>query len=244
MRIANLFCRAFGLSALFSANAVYAGFTKVDGPPSGTEPTQAEILSEIYGGSFGGNGDIYSNGNITAHRLNDFDSDTTDQIWKPGNYTVRSVAKFTSEVSRFYASSPTDPQLHTNVVGFSAGDPIIIQTTNDFHWKAIDYYGSSSTDVSFNSDDTDHFVTYEIQGDATPSGNSKFVMFWEDLPQTRNVTNSQASWSDFNDLVVEIQAAPGSNGAVIPLPPAVYAGAFTMALIGVGSVLRNRVRHA
>jgi hypothetical protein len=244
MKTTDLLKRALGLSAMISAGAVYADFTKVDGPPSGDEPTQAEILSEVYGGSFSGNGDAYTNGDITARRLKDVDAANTDQTWKPGKYTLRSLAKFTSEESRFYASSPAEPQLHTEVVGFDTGKSITIETADKFHWKAIDYYGSSSTDVNFNSDDKDHFVTYEIQGDVSSSGGSKFVMFWEDLPQTRNVTKSQASWSDFNDLVVEVQAAAGSTGAVIPLPPAVYAGSSTLMLIGIGSFLRHRVRHA
>lgn len=239
MRTLSTYGRVILAATALVASSAFAGFTKVDGP-TGTEPTQSEILSQIYGGTFAGNGEVYSNGDISARRLSDSDSASTDQLWQPGEYTIRSVAKFTSEESRFFASRPSHPQLTTTTVGYSAGSPITLNTTDDFNWNAINYYGSSSTDVSLNSDGKDHFVTYAIE-DGSTSG-SKFVLFWEDLPQTRTVTQSEASWSDFNDLVIEVQAAP--NGAVIPLPPAAYAGGATMALLAGFHFMRNHLRRA
>ena len=218
------FARALVATVVFAAAPAYAGFTKVAGPLT-QQPTQSEILSQIYGGSFSGDGESYSNGTITAERIADFDAPETDQIWKAGKYVVRSVAKFTSEESRFYASNPMNPQ--------------VIATPADFYFTAKNYYGTSSTDVSMNSDAADHFVTYQIQTEGAP----KYVLFWEDLPQTRTNRNSEASWSDFNDLVLEVQSA-APNGAVIPLPPAAFAGGATMAVFAVGNFLRNRFRRS
>lgn len=240
MRTLSYFSRAILTTTTLIAGSAFAGFTKIDGPIT-DQPSQAQILSQIYGGAFSGNGDTYSNGAVTARRIEDTGSADTDQVWKPGEYTIRSLAKFTSEESRFYASNPTHPQLTANGVGYSRSLPVTINAPEDFNWNAINYYGSSSTDVSLNDDGKDHFLTYEIQDGGT-SG-SKFVLFWEDLPQTRTVTKSDASWSDFNDLVVEVQAAP-TNGAVIPLPPAVYAGGATLVLLAGIQTMRSRVRHA
>ena len=232
------FARALVATVVFAAAPVYAGFTKVAGPLT-QQPTQSEILSQIYGGSFSGDGESYSNGTVTAERIADFDAPETDQIWKAGKYVVRSVAKFTSEESRFYASNPMNPQVIATDYGYATGSPVTITTPADFYFTARNYYGTSSTDVSMNSDAADHFVTYQIQTEGAP----KYVLFWEDLPQTRTNRNSEASWSDFNDLVLEVQSA-APNGAVIPLPPAAFAGGATMAVFAVGNFLRNRFRRS
>lgn len=238
MRMYNFSRRALVVAAALAAVPVYAGFTKVAGPLT-QQPTQSEILSQLYGGTFAGDGESYSNGSVTAERVEDFEAAKTDQTWKAGKYIVRSVAKFTSEESRFYASNPPNPQVIATDYGYASSSPVTITTPDDFYFTARNYYGTSSTDVSMNSDNADHFITYQIQNDGAP----KFVLFWEDLPQSRTVRTSEASWSDFNDLVLEVQSA-APNGAVIPLPPAAYAGAVTMAVFAGANFLRNRFHRA
>src|SRR4051812_9121174 len=60
---------AFGLSVLGAAQA-HAGFTTVNAPWPG-EASQADILSHAYGGTFTANGLNYTNGTVTATRMDD-----------------------------------------------------------------------------------------------------------------------------------------------------------------------------
>lgn len=57
-----------GLSLLGVTGAANAAFTTIT--PSG-EPTQADILGDLYGGTFVANGLDFSNGSITATRIDD-----------------------------------------------------------------------------------------------------------------------------------------------------------------------------
>jgi len=225
-------------ASLLAPLSASAGFTKV-GVAKFDGAEQTLIFGQLYGGSFQGEDGQYSNGAVSVNRVHDFENDKTDQRWDAGQYTVRSVAKFTSAEASFRASIINSPVLNVGEVGVDRTKSVKLTADDSFHWIATDYYGTSTSDVSRNSDDADHFVTYEVKGASKPS---KYLLFWEDLPQTPGIRKTNKTWNDFNDLVIEVQSSAG-NGAVIPLPPAALAGGVTMGLFSVISFLRKRMKR-
>src|SRR5688572_6194511 len=89
-------CLAFvGVAAVATANA-QAGFTHVNAPPD-AELSHRALLGVTYGGSFAPAGGMsFTNGSITATRLEDFgaDSNLLDQCWDGDVISARALGRW------------------------------------------------------------------------------------------------------------------------------------------------------
>ena len=97
-----------------------------------------------------------------------------------------------------------------------------------------------SSAATSNVDGMDHLVTYEVKGTGQPA--SVYLLCWEDKFAKR-------SDRDYNDLVVEVQAAeiaaraPFTQPLLIPLPPPAWTGlAGLLGLASISSWRRRRPR--
>src|SRR5829696_2712749 len=87
---ASLFCAAAMTTLLCVAAPARAGFSSISTPPT-REQDQAQILSHAYGGTFTPSGNNFTNGTITAVRVDD----SADQTWSDGGtWNVRTLAAF------------------------------------------------------------------------------------------------------------------------------------------------------
>lgn len=211
---------AIAILAVASAPAK-AGFTEV-------HTHSRAIFKHAYGGPFRRDGLNFSNGEITATRVDD----AGDQIWQQSDAIVsaRAVAAF----SRMHQTFG-----YFNGTGGGTLNPLFTVTGRNFHVAgetgALPMIGkyrlgregegrvfsSSPTD---NKDGRDHMVTYAITGIPNqPSNVQTWMLFWEDKP-------ARTSDFNFNDLVVELKTDPPLSvnapppPLAIPLPPAGLSG--------------------
>ena len=76
-------------ATFFGAAQAHAGFSTINTVANG-EPSLGQILGHEYGGTFAANGVNFSNGSVTATRIND----NNDQIWNTHFVSANVVAKF------------------------------------------------------------------------------------------------------------------------------------------------------
>lgn len=243
----------FALGGLIGlASPVLAGYTQIN-PPTG-EDNHPMIFSFIYGGKFTASGYDYTNGTITAHRVDDYvsinnapaapgalvgDPGTTDQTWS-ANYTYSAVdAKFavnsqnfgyinsSNQYTKVFDQTGWGYQVGENMTGsLAAASGQTIRFARDSN---DDHFLMSSL-PSDNVDGKDHMVTYEIINNSVSSAAAPirtWMLFFEDAP-----VGAQVADFDFNDLVVEVQAY--ANTAV-PEPT-------TLGLAGLGLLAMRRRR--
>ena len=185
------------------------GFFLASGTASAAETTLSDILNSLYG-----------LGNL--QRVDD----ASDQIWNPADSEATAQAKFAAFSQNFGYIPQKDGMFNSadyvslfNVPGGTNGiDNLAVPTAAlssgpvNFLW-ALDPSGAPlwTSLPDQNSDLFDHMVTWKITGNAgegnenNPIGN--FVIAWEDLKGGGD--------RDFNDLVVEVTAAP------VPIPAAI-----------------------
>jgi len=214
---------ALGLSVLAASNA-QAGFTTIN-PPNygkGGEATQAEILSNSYGGSFTSNGLNFTNGTLTATRIDD----NNDQFFSGDLTSSKALATFADFKQGFGYGPTASPTTLFNVGGdeFSVtGSTGAVDLPAKYSFVRTPGTGAnsgtvvSSTDLA-NKDGKDHLVTYLLTGAGITE--KTYVLFWEDK------LASKRSDFDFNDLAVEVK---GVNAVVVPLPAAAWSGLVTLA---------------
>ncbi|MDD5011146.1 MAG: PEP-CTERM sorting domain-containing protein [Phycisphaerae bacterium] len=209
---------------VFTVSLVFGdySYTDVYSPPVG-EATQAQILSQIYGGSFTQTGVNYSNGTISALRVYDHDDDDirldlldgdigdVDKVWTDGVATVTAKAKWAGDTQSFgwnqggLGTGTYEELLTHNDVG---GPGALLDITGDFLWG---YMPNGEEWWSLNDENyrqEDHMITYKVEGLAQEG--ITWLLFMEDRPFVlwegcRWVT---ASDRDYNDFVVEISAIP------------------------------------
>jgi len=233
--------RGKGLALIAAASfaaAAQAGLTSTKAPPTG-EKSLVDILTNVYGGTFTSQGNDFTNGSLTAVRLDD----SNDQTWTSGTYSLRTLASYSNDnVSESFGS----------VNGSSGGS---FDKLFDVSGKKLGATGSASN-VDFggsfrlalnsdgavytskdsdNADNRDHALTYRIDG----LGNNltTFVTFWEDL--NIDLVSPNRSAHDFNDLAVELVRSGGAAAAA-PLPPAVWSGGALLA--GTFFMMRRRAQ--
>ena len=203
-----------GLSVL-GAGTAQAGFTSIN-PPNygkGGEATQAEILSNSYGGTFTANGVNYTNGTLTATRLDD----TTDQTFTFDLKSSKALATFASFKQGFGYNS-------TELFAVGGDDFAVTGSTgavdmpSSYSFSRFGTGFAQSSNNASNLDGKDHLVTYLLTGQGVTD--TTYVLFWEDK------TSQQKSDFDFNDLVVEVKAG---SPVVVPLPAAAWSGLATLA---------------
>ena len=197
------------------------------------QPEPQQILSDVYHDPVSRDGVNFTGSTITATRLDDSGADS---ILKGERFTATAVARF-SDYTQSYGvlnggsfSAVLDVSGHDyNVVGSGT---ITVPPGQSFGRSGNS--GTDSSTPSENSDGRDHVITYQISG-AHPD--PQYVQFWEDLPKTNQLVARDRTISDFNDLVIQLQ--PNA----IPLPPALFTGAATGALMLVTKRRRERRWH-
>src|SRR3954467_1729819 len=91
----------------FGATAANAGLTTVKAPHNGEMGIQ-QILQNTYGGTFNASGNNFSNGSISATRIDD----SVDQEWSAGTYDLNTVAKFSGYTQTLGVMSHNDNTVH------------------------------------------------------------------------------------------------------------------------------------
>ncbi len=198
-----------------------AGFTTLGTPP-GAELNHEQIFECTYGGNFVASGLNFSNGTITATRVDDngFASNLNlltgsagsgdDDFWTDGIATATAQARFAGFTQEFgYRVSGFGyvKLFDVSNTGCNAsGGPVSVTFGTGAVWewaRANDSDTSLSnphySNEASNPDGLDHMVTYQLTGlPSVPITTKVWAVFFED-------TNA-GSDRDHNDLMVEIRA--------------------------------------
>ena len=228
---------AAGVLALAPADAK-AAYTQVR-PPAYLEDSHESIFENLYGGDFAADGVNYTNGVITAERVDDWLPDNgtmglvdgvpgeaADQVWHDGFTTARARARFarlSQSFGFFEGESGGDYTNLFDVTGsrYAVTGSAMLTDMRGLIWRWGRDRGGTGTHSSLpseNPDGLDHLITYQIQGLDRPE--TTWLLFWED--RNIGVGDQPNSDRDINDLVVEVTA--------IPEPSMAAAGAVVLAL--------------
>jgi hypothetical protein len=221
MRTYTFAVAALGMSLL--ASIVHAGYTPVK--TNLDETNAADIFTSLYGGSFTQTGVDFTNGSVTAQRVDD----GHDQLWT-GDFRATILGRFSGYSQEFGVAAGKQFQelMSAQGIGFNnTPHSTEISVFNEPFLRSGDS-GTQSSLVSGNKDGRDHLITYQVHSNDSRS----WLLFWEDLNDSPTITKGRSA-SDFNDLVVLLRAADDSNtppAPAVPLPPAAYVGVVTMGL--------------
>lgn len=227
---------------LFVASQAQAGFTTIN-PARPSEDGIAKILSTVYGGTFSANGLNFSNGSITATRIDD---DLDKSFTTEGKISARAIALFSKMPQNFgYWAGADAGGTYTKLFDATGTQYALTGEVTDVTVAAALRFGRGGNTALYSSNpedgtDTlkrDHQVTYKLTGPTF--GEGTILAFFEDDDRTGPNTAD----FDFQDLVVEIRGISG--GTVIPLPAAVLPGLLTLAgAAGVSAVRKFRRKIA
>ncbi len=207
-----------GFVAVAVSGSAFAEFTTIQ--DNAGEASHLDIFNAVYGGGFTADGLNFTNGTLTAVRLDD----AADQSFALSSFNAKAIAKFASLDQSFgylnadgdyvnlFEESGEGFAASGSVEGVSLDSPIV------FAREGVN--GVVSSDVSSNPDLRDHLVTYRLDG----MPGEVYVLAFEDLfggPED----------DDFQDLVIEV-----SSINVVPSPAAMGGG---LMLLG-GLVARRR----
>ena len=230
------------------APAAEAGYTAVKQPKRKSEVSHEQILERVYGGDFVSDaaGLSFSNDSgVTVTRLGD--TPGSAEAWSGRTVSARAVAAFSGRrktAGYFGASSAGQTQTLFNASGRqfdvsgAAQSPVTVD--GDLVYTKGRGKGAKtfSSVASSNRDGMDHLVAYEVKGTSGQRA-SVYLLCWEDRFAGR-------SDRDYNDLVVEVQAAEAASQAamsqplLIPLPPAAWTGLSGLVGLGLAARLRRR----
>ncbi|MBN2561995.1 MAG: hypothetical protein JXQ75_13805 [Phycisphaerae bacterium] len=237
------------LVAMVTAAVVWAApanadYSSVQAPFPG-ELGHADILSGIYsGGSFAiqSGGRDYSNGAITATRIDDFGiggimnvvngvpGAADDQVFSDGFVQASATAKYSVLPMQSFGCllGETGDSYHklfdVRGYGFDVTGSTDLMDAAGLTWRwghqrrrmTGGFITHSSRPADEMNKDRDWMVTYQITG--LDDGWTTWLLFWEDL--------FGCGCGDYNDIVVEVRAAP------IPAPGAAVLGVVGLGLIG------------
>ncbi len=218
-------CAALAAFGMLSAGHASADFTTVNAPITAGELGLADIFSGVYGGTFVASGNDFTNGSITAVRVDD----DNDQLFPTNTYSASAKAVYAEFGQKFGYLPGADGSGYVNLFdaegnGFSVtGSATSVDIDGPFRFARNGDFGLVATsDPSDNPDAADHLVTYQITGLSTTDNVS--ILAFED----------RIGFDfDFNDLVVEV-TTPGAT--VIPSPAALGGGLMLLS----GLVARRR----
>ena len=225
------------LSGGLLASPAMAEFTPVSPPGLHTKSHEA-IFENFYGGDFvqtGGNLLSFTNGSITATRVDDDD----DQTFTLGTFNAIEIASFAA-LSQTFGYKPGEAGTGgmlielLDVAGGENDDPANITVGPVMTEGPIRFVRSGANGMtgssapSENAGGADRLVTYAISGPGI--SDPTFGLFFEDR-------KPGGSDEDFNDLVVIVSADPFT---VVPTPSAAFAGLGLLGLVG----LRRRRNRA
>jgi len=227
----------------FAVARADAGFTKINKPWAG-EPSQQQVLAHLYGGTFVASGVDFSNGTVTATRVDDAPAG----YWRLKIDSVTTVGRFTRNSETFglvtgASGGSFKPLFTVKGRNFNVTGSITNNGSNGLPPAGSTYRlersGGDGVALSLPKDNggVDHLISYIISGSTITKPTS--LLFFED--------NSGGKPDfDFNDLVVKVTTAavtaPPSSTAAIPVPLAMTMGALGMAMLVAGGVFR-RVRQ-
>lgn len=239
------FCMMVAAGVLAAASVpANAGYTTVGAAASGEKSIQ-QILDAVYGGTFTASGVNYTNGVITATRVNDNGGSGTndvlfgpgtanDQVWNGGAISAKVDARYAGFTQAFGYKTGTSGTAYNSLfsvtgsglaVSGSATVDMNVLAGGTWRWARTGsdsrVFTSRDTD---NVDGLDHMVTYEITG---YSDLKTWLIGFED-----NIAPN--SDRDFNDLVVQVQA--------VPTPAAIGMGLTTLAGLGIAALRRKRAQ--
>ncbi len=205
-----------GAAASLAASPAFAASTALTGP-SGASITHQDIFNLLYGGGFNASGLDFSNGSITATRVDD----NADKSFNFASFSATAKGRF-AQYDQQFGVIGSDGQFqelfdvqgrNTNVTG-SVSD---VQIAGDFLFARNGTGGLVTSDPILNRYQDDGMVTYLIDGLDGVEGIT-LLLFFEDIP-------GFGPARDFNDLIVEVVGqSPASNPLPIPSPAAGGAG--------------------
>ncbi len=223
--------------ALLCLSAATRGSFSPIGGPGNHEDGQGLILGHVYGGVFSKLGVDYSNGNVTAHRIDDALASNgvlglidgapgvaADQVWHDGFTSALATARFAALSQSFGFFTGTSGGSYTNLFdvsgsGYAVSGSATLADMRGLTWRwgrTGGGTGPHSSLITSNADGLDHLVSYRIDG--LTDGYTTWMLFWED----RNILPGQpASDHDYNDLVIELKASAGTPTVLAPEPAGV-----------------------
>ena len=170
---------SLGAVALLAVSNVHAGITLVAPTPHATEASTEQILSHQYGGSFSALGNGFTNGSITATRIDDLN----DVAWKGDLMTLNAVASFSrsqQSVGLLLGKSGGDYEhlFSVNQFGYLPAAATTVDTSGEFFRFVLDNSGTNLRSSSLNTENAfgDQLVTYRIDG--LEKGSSRYLLFW------------------------------------------------------------------
>jgi len=198
-----------------------AGFTSIQ-PPTGGEASHAEVFQSFYGGTFNSDGSLnFSNGDITATRIEDTG---------PINIITLDTGNGSAVGDEFFAGTSVFviPRLGEAMdetgLGFINGDGSFtpVAPTNDINQlftatlSGVTRFALANSttgavitsSLADNVDGLDHMVTYHITSDSELFGN-RWVILFED-----RLDGELGFDLDYNDAVFEIIAVPSPASAI------------------------------
>src|SRR5438094_7304159 len=202
---------------MFGAASAQASLTAVK-PPNASEMGIEQILQGTYGGNFSANGNNFTNGAVTATRIDD----DLDQVWTGGTFDITAKAKLSgySQTLGYVGhpgNGPVNHLLDVTGSGLSAGGTLSHVTIGeDFCFVREGDSGTQMSELNENSDGRDHMISYAIHGLSNPD---TYLLFFEDMDLTASTWKNR-SYADYNDLVVQVNRSSATPLAA-PLPPAV-----------------------
>jgi hypothetical protein len=218
----------------FTAASAHAGLTTVK-PAKPSEMGIEQILEGTYGGNFSASGSNFTNGTLTATRIDD----DFDQVWTGGTFDICAKAKFSGYTQSLGYMSHSDNTIHNlfDTTGFGlacSGSLSNIVIGDDFCFSRDGDSGLQMSELNENTDGRDHMVSFKIDGLNSPT----YLLFFEDLNLTPGLSLNR-SYADYNDLVVQVTRSNG-GGIAAPLPPAVLTGGVLMAANAVVGLIRRK----
>jgi hypothetical protein len=243
-----------------SSLRAYAGFTTINPPFYDNEATPLELMQSLYapsGPTFNKVGENYTNGTITATRLQDFldvlgiadgnpvtnlivntggNLNGVDQLWQANFSSVSAKAVFGTFGQEFgYFDGATGGTYHSLFTssGFGFGITGAATITDNSLTSQIIRWARGGDNPLFtslptdNPDGLDHMVTFRIDG--LNNGVSTFLVMFEDKLPGQPVDDF-----DYNDLVVQIIASP------VAVPEPASAGLLVFGTLGAMAARRRR----
>jgi len=213
------------------ASSAQAGFTTVNPTPAKYpgEHSLSQIFGDVYGGSFTQNGENFTNGSVTATRIDDND----DQLWTDAFTTAEAKVVFSGMSQVFGVSNGSDnvEVFAAAGTGTAASGNGSLNSSGTYRWTRSGQGQTYTSVPTDNSDGRDHLVSYRISG-LDNNNPQTTLLFWEDGNASRGGD------FDFNDLVVEVKAG---SPLLIPLPAAASSGMVGLLSLGaLASVKRFR----
>jgi hypothetical protein len=220
-------------AAMVGVSSAHAGLTDIRALPHDSEVGPSQVLEHLYGGSFGVSGSNFTNGTITATRVDD----NKDNVWF-GNITLKPVASFAvssqslGSMAGSSGSGGYQSLFDVNQFGY-LNTAASTNVSGDKYRFVLDSPGTGLRSLSSAGDNAtgDQLITYKVNG--LGDGKSHYLLFWED-------TASARSDHDYNDLVVAATVNGKGGPVAVPLPPAAVAGGALMAGAGLLTMWKRR----